>query len=395
MQDWEVGMKKYLIRHHLERGQILVIVAIMMFAIIAMVALILDGGALMSNRRTAQAAADAGALAGAQCICTGVCPGDSPEGTAKLYATNNGAKDDPDVSVADGEVTVLATVENTSFFAGIFGENNLTATAEAVAKCSPPSISNSPLPVAFYHLTPALNPGVPDEDPNTIGKYDFQTLVNLLKAADSDDLPLDDIYIIGDNVKVCDMATGELVCDDIDGFGGDRVWLDLSPLKDPPSNTGKIITDGLDRPLGDTPIWVNGDPGTESSSFAYIADIPTQPYDLGDLEAILLNIPLFDKVCDDKNCDYGDDNKIEGFKENSRSYRITGFGAFLVTCLRSSNSCEFGCVDGGCPGLGFVEFDGNNAFEGYWVYNSPLNPSDDLGGSDGDPGGILTITLIK
>jgi len=90
-------MKKFLIKHDLEAGQVLIIVAIMMFAIIAMAALILDGGALMSNRRVAQAAADSGALAGAQCICTGDCPGGSPEGTAILYATNNGAEGEEEI----------------------------------------------------------------------------------------------------------------------------------------------------------------------------------------------------------------------------------------------------------------------------------------------------------
>ena len=51
-----------------EKAQILPIVAIGMFAMIGMAALLLDSGVLMANRRSAQAAADAGALAGARLI---------------------------------------------------------------------------------------------------------------------------------------------------------------------------------------------------------------------------------------------------------------------------------------------------------------------------------------
>ena len=397
-------MKKLLNKHHLEQGQILVIVAIMMFALIAMTALIIDGGSLMSNRRTAQAAADAGALAGAQCICTGDCPGGSPEGTAKLYATNNGAEADTAVSVSGGEVTVLATVENASFFANIFGEENLTATAEAVAICSPPSLGNSPLPVAFYAYTPALNPTDPDEEPDptsTISKYDFQTLVNLLKTTGPEGLPLDDIYIIGENVKVCDdQTTGTELCEDVsyEGFGGDRLWIDLFPLYDGPQNIQSLIENGLDRPLGEVPIWVNAYSGNVTSAYTAIPDIEQSYEELEGMEALLVAIPLFDDICvpSQETCNFGDDNKIEGFSDSSRSYRISGFGAFLVTCMRTNSGCKFGCVEDVCPGYNeAADSDIKNSFEGYWVYDSPLNLSDGLGGSEGYPGGTLTITLIK
>ena len=53
-------MKRYSFMKKLEKGQVIPLVVLMLFAIIGMIALILDGGGLMSNRRTAQAAADAG-----------------------------------------------------------------------------------------------------------------------------------------------------------------------------------------------------------------------------------------------------------------------------------------------------------------------------------------------
>ncbi|MBE0698523.1 MAG: hypothetical protein IH586_16525 [Anaerolineaceae bacterium] len=61
-------MKKYHINNMLEKGQVIPLVIVMFLVIIGMVALIIDGAAVMSNRRTAQAAADAGALAGASVL---------------------------------------------------------------------------------------------------------------------------------------------------------------------------------------------------------------------------------------------------------------------------------------------------------------------------------------
>lgn len=49
-----------------DRGQVLVLFALSLIAIIAMAALLVDGGAAWSNRRAAQAAADTGALAAAK-----------------------------------------------------------------------------------------------------------------------------------------------------------------------------------------------------------------------------------------------------------------------------------------------------------------------------------------
>jgi len=64
-----INEKTCLLFTEIEKAQILPIVAIGMFAMIGMAALLLDSGVLMANRRSAQAAADAGALAGARLIC--------------------------------------------------------------------------------------------------------------------------------------------------------------------------------------------------------------------------------------------------------------------------------------------------------------------------------------
>ena len=110
-------MKKFMINHNLFKGQVLPLIVLMMFVIIGMIALILDGGAILSFRRTAQAAADAGALAGAQRVCRGESDWKS---VAEAYAINNGASSA--VATLNGnEVTVVAVDANPSFFARIFG----------------------------------------------------------------------------------------------------------------------------------------------------------------------------------------------------------------------------------------------------------------------------------
>jgi len=95
-------MEKYLTKHRLEKGQVIPLVVVMLFAIIGMTALILDGGSVLSNRRTAQAAADAGALAGAKRACSGHSDG---KVVAETYAYNNGATT-ANAFVSGTEVTV-------------------------------------------------------------------------------------------------------------------------------------------------------------------------------------------------------------------------------------------------------------------------------------------------
>ena len=53
----------------LEKGQSLILVVILAFAFLAMLALVLDGGYSYFQRRLAQNAADAGALAAADTLC--------------------------------------------------------------------------------------------------------------------------------------------------------------------------------------------------------------------------------------------------------------------------------------------------------------------------------------
>jgi len=74
-----------------EPGQGVVLIALMMIALLAILALTLDGGLTYVQRHRAQNAADSGALAGARAMCT-TGAGD-PVAVAREYAGRNGIDD--------------------------------------------------------------------------------------------------------------------------------------------------------------------------------------------------------------------------------------------------------------------------------------------------------------
>lgn len=146
--------------HKLERGQVIVIVAISLFALLALAVLILDGGALLLNRRTAQNAADAGALAGARVFCRQNTY-DAAEIEAEIhkYTISNNQADDvqwrytnENMGTIDGlkkgEIEVTATVSHGAFFSRIFGEDTLSASATAAGGCFSYG-ARTVLPIAF------------------------------------------------------------------------------------------------------------------------------------------------------------------------------------------------------------------------------------------------------
>src|SRR4030066_14932 len=130
------GKNMNLRKHSSERGQGLVLVALMFLALVAIMALVLDGGNAYAARRQAQNAADAGALAGATYMCKNH---DETGGIvqAEAYAVSNGALNPPDVtaSLSAGTVVVTATVVKDTFFAGVIGYTEVRPRAVAAAAC--------------------------------------------------------------------------------------------------------------------------------------------------------------------------------------------------------------------------------------------------------------------
>src|SRR5260221_13985986 len=96
-----------------ERGQSAVIVALLLVALVGMLALVLDGGNAFWQRRVAQNAADAGALAGAREWCNTQNATSAANRATEYAITRNGATK-ADVQVNGGLVTVSTTITMTT-----------------------------------------------------------------------------------------------------------------------------------------------------------------------------------------------------------------------------------------------------------------------------------------
>ena len=119
---------------NLQRGQALVLVALAMIALMAMLALVLDGGNTFMNRRAMQNASDAGALAGARQLCITRSETDA-EFVAHQYAVvhNSAQAADETANLEARTVVVTATREVNTFFAYFIGRDRIKAQAVAAA----------------------------------------------------------------------------------------------------------------------------------------------------------------------------------------------------------------------------------------------------------------------
>ena len=367
-------MKKTQQKNTLEIGQVIPVVVLLLLVIVGMVALILDGGFVMSGRRTAQAAADAGAMAGAQHACYG---GSDAEAIAESYAINNGATS-AEATVSGTEVTVIAAVETPSFFASIFGEDMLRASAEATAGCYG-ACGKSVVPLAWYCKAPTVGGGpYPEEYGCQIQTLSWDLIEPLVEGmassvvisdfdgieqtyymdganiVDSTGTPPEQIYIIMESDKICIEDGGDIRCD-LDGDGkkdvqlsGERGWLYLT---EDTSNIGDWIDDGPHPDITlNTNIWLSGKSGVDTSVYIKMVNA-------GFIGEVVL-VPVFNYVCDgdprtDVTCVeeahqsppwpvfYGEDDFSE-IRNKSENYHIIAFEPFYVTCVSKK---------GGCPGF--------------------------------------------
>ena len=136
-----------------EKGQVLALVVVVLVVLIAMTALIIDGGVLLSSRGQARAAADAGALAGGRILCEKNTNYQALAiSTAVSYATQYATQDTANTataSVAGNLISVTATVSRDSFFAKMIGVYTLSSSAPATAACVIP-VLGVVLPFAWY-----------------------------------------------------------------------------------------------------------------------------------------------------------------------------------------------------------------------------------------------------
>jgi Flp pilus assembly protein TadG len=118
------------------RGQVLVIFALALVAIVAGVGLVIDGGFAFAQRRSEQNAADLAALAGANALLNGK----DATAAALTAAEENGYEDgvggtEVDVAVTATTVQVDVLAPHSNYFAGVVGQPtwDVSVTATALA----------------------------------------------------------------------------------------------------------------------------------------------------------------------------------------------------------------------------------------------------------------------
>jgi hypothetical protein len=378
-------------------GQILVIVTLMLVGLMAMLAFVLDGGNVYSQRRQAQLAADAGALAGARAHCDPDVDED-PVVAANEYVTLNEATlKSFSMGPGENEVTVETMITFDTFFLHLLGRPELTAEAIAAAECQTGGAARV-LPVAWSCKPPDIfTDTIPitttcdlDLDPN-----DSKCCYPDSDEEDCDDENWDKFYIVIDSDDLGDsMFCAEDIyeipwdkfncslCDDptkwpLD-FDPDKIYdychseypkcdvncdgeKDVEILKE--SSFGWLDLDGDSSSAVELSQWVLGDDVPEIHIHEWYAGksgVSASVFDtVGDhLIGHQVVVPVFDNFCskeygvpdeDNTNCRWhprdeaiGDDDVIySGIADDY--FHIIGFANYLITCVDSGShkNCAF------------------------------------------------------
>jgi len=140
-----------------EGGQVIVVFALALVAIVGMTGLVLDGGDTFLQRRTLQNAADTAAVAGAYAFTASSSPGDARD-WARQTAASNGFVDGAagvsvDVLVIPGPITSSVTVSvskpHANTFSGVLGFSSWPVSATATAIAAKPNGVFGLMPVIF------------------------------------------------------------------------------------------------------------------------------------------------------------------------------------------------------------------------------------------------------
>jgi hypothetical protein len=318
-------------------------------------------------RRAAQTAADAGALAGAREICVDP-PGD-PVARAWEYSVGRNHATNANVTVNNGEVTVVAQITFRTFFAAIFGQTQVTASAVATAGCFSPSAGTGVLPIAWACHYP-VGAVTSDSEDCTIKYGEDQIYIIMDSISASED------YYCQDPITY--LPAGAMDCDyNDDGVNdilasGDRSWLDLDGGGGGASELSYWINNGFSDGLN-IHTWLGDQSGVATSIFG---DVHNR---VGDDVVI----PVFDKFCDqpgslpETSCPSlydPQDVTVPSGGTSTLYYHIISFSVFHITCVDAPPY-------GPCPGHDAAGLPNNvKTIEGYFVQG----PVPGLTGKPGD-----------
>ena len=379
-----------------EKGQAIILIVVSVAIMTLMGALMIDGGNMYLNRRSAQTAADAAALRGAYEYCVnGVT---DPTTVVTEYATiQNDATAVESIDITSDELTVTVSITQPTFFAKIINRPTTTIEATASASCFSPQGLTNLLPIAWSCRSPEgdednLGSGctvqaIPKDIFTSITSSGFDFTSYVLDAGDGinpssyqNDMYGNSegkmIYIVMDSNKfdltTCEepqWGTGNINCDlnddgilDVEGRG-DRGWLSFdgqmgaSDLKD-------IIVDGYNGEVTMN-TWYAGAPGTKAKVF-----------ELAKLRVgEILLLPVYNAVCDstkDPLTETACQDVVQTgdlsvpASGNKKFFRISAFAPFVITCVSEGQNDP-------CPGKTYAGLQGDSqlrkdkTIEGYFI----------------------------
>jgi hypothetical protein len=380
-------------------GQILIFFTLALLVLLAILALVMDGGNVFLNRRSSQNAADAGALAGARTLCL---THDAGQATfmAQQYAIVRNDADQATVGIdSAGYVTVTAQITADTFFAHLIGRPQLTAEAEAVAGCCPPTRGRGVLPIAWA-CHPPISSALSSSEDCQEQALTMQQIEQYLNNPPPPGTIYPELYVImnsnsqpDDLADICISGGGWLPCD-LDGDGeddlianGDRSWLDLNGGGGGSSELVNWINGGFPGELVEH-TWMGGQPGVENNVFQAAG---------GRVGDIVL-VPVYDMFCDDypdpacASLIHSQDIILTSAGGNY-FYHIITFAAFYITCVDAP-----GVPGPECPGhklatdLGVFP-NNTKTIEGYFV--TGIIPGAGGGNCGGTDVGAYTLSLYK
>ncbi len=370
-------MKTPIVFTRRDKGQVLVFAAVIFLVVlIPLAALFVDGSILMLTRRQAQAAADAGALAGTRKLCEKNSVDVVISTATTDYAIGKNHASTASATINGWQVKVDTTASRPSFFAKLIGIPEITSSATATASCLFPS--NNVLPVAFNC------PGGPGEGEGGCGvdMFDWKdthtpdSILYLLVEASG---PLPNLCE-PDGTMVCDTVT--TTSDDYTPVGkqvrvlgdGQRTYVTDLCGGTPVNICVRDIFNEAEPPAtsfsGDS--WYDDGPGVRASFYGELMNrIPPSHVFL---------VPFFTE-------------------DNGSQVYITMAAQFMVTCV-SKQPNESNPV---CPGKkawlnaqtdAGIKAQGAFTMEGYFVTNYPINLNDP--GSNGTANlGVYYVSLVK
>ncbi len=394
-----------------EDGQALVLVIGALTAILAMVALIVDGGNAYVNQRSAQNTSDSAADAGATIlsvninantktdtdVATAVTAAATSNGTSSViayYTDIEGTMLEPAVQVGSSAgnlippcnvpakcvgglasgVRAIATKPFNTFFAGVVGISTLTASAEATAVAGYlPNRCDSDEGCVLLPVTFALTANTCDNSGDTVPGPPW--VIPTTKNSTGDEYDERNEVIL----SLCKQSPGAVG------------WLDYGVTG---CNLSCMITDPQQGSVV-LPTWFQTQPGNPNNLDGELSEYWGDVLGKVDAGDVVVLIPMFDETCwspaDGTNFEYPTPQVCsKPPKGNNTHFRIPFFVGFLLdrTYTSGSNTNECNAL----PGAPFVGGNGaSGCFKGW--FTKIVGPGEVVVGPG--PGGPATPTGVQ